>query len=146
MTLYVQRDKWLTENGLKGEFDAWLETDSTSPYNYTSVFKKEFPPYWQIFRFIKDHTNPNINPYSGLTTPGVVLEYLKNTYIVIISQLSACNITSILLFSYKYKNRCTAVRVNTITLPKYSVINNKDGGCSRKRRRRSRGKKSRSQR
>ena len=37
-----------------------------------------------------------LNPYSGLTTPGVVREYLKYTYIVIISQLSVCNITSIL--------------------------------------------------
>ena len=61
--------------------------------------------------------NP-FNPYSGLTTPGVVLELLKNVYLLKISQSSACNITSILVFicfsTYKYQNRCTAVRVKVL--------------------------------
>ena len=32
MTSYVQRDKWLSKNGVKSEFDTWLATDFTPPF------------------------------------------------------------------------------------------------------------------
>jgi hypothetical protein len=59
MASTIKRDQWLTKNGLINEFNAWLETDntdSTLPHGtYTSAEKKDFKPYFQIMRFMKDH-------------------------------------------------------------------------------------------
>ena len=49
------------------------------------------------------------NPYSGLTTPGVVQELIKNTHFYLFHYLS---LVELHLFWYQYQNRCTDVMVN----------------------------------
>jgi hypothetical protein len=53
-----------------------------------------------------------INPYSGLTTPGVVLELRKNTHLYLFHYLSLVELHLFYCFNINTKIDVPAVRVN----------------------------------